>query len=107
MAEEVFQRALETFYKHNVSMTKDRTGIMIFISLLERKVEVLADCGINEKVENNYWNQIVTNLVSKIKEGSIAIGLCEAILDCGKSLESSFPIKDNDVNEISNDLITD
>lgn len=107
MAEEVFQRALEVFYQNKVSMTKDRTGIMIFISLLEHKVEVLADCGINEKVEKEYWNTLVGRLVFKIKNGNISEGLSEAILDCGKSLQASFPIEKDDVNEISNELVTD
>ncbi len=106
MQEEVFQRALEVFYKNEVSMTKDRTGIMIFISLLERKVEVLADCGINEQVEKDYWNTLVASLISKIKDGQIIEGLGEAITECGRSLESSFPIKSDDTNEISDDLIT-
>ena len=107
MQDEVFQRALEVFYKNKVSMTKDRTGIMIFISLLERKVEVLADCGINEKVEKNYWNGLMENLIEKIKNGNIIEGLSEAIADCGKSLEASFPIHKDDTNEISDELITE
>ncbi len=107
MDEEVFQRALEVFYKNKVSMTKDRTGIMIFISLLERKVEILADCGINEKVEKEYWNNMLNNLLSKIKTNDITSGLAEAIAECGRSLEKSFPIKGDDTNEISDDLVTD
>ncbi|OUR99524.1 hypothetical protein A9Q84_00460 [Halobacteriovorax marinus] len=107
MEEEVYQRALEIFHNHRVSMTKDRTGIMIYISLLERKVEVLADCGINEKVEKDYWNKLVSGLISKIKDGKIVEGLNAAISECGHSLQDSFPIQEDDENEISDELITD
>lgn len=106
MDEETFQRALEVFYKNSVSMTKDRTGIMIYISLLERKAFILADCGINEKVASDYWDKLILKLISKIKDGHIVHGLSEAITECGKSLEASFPIQHDDTNEISNDLIT-
>jgi len=107
MQEEVYQRALEIFHNHRVSMTKDRTGIMIYISLLEKKVEVLADCGINEKVEKDYWNKLVTNLLLKIKDGKTVEGITNAINECGHSLQDSFPIQEGDTNEISDELITD
>jgi len=107
MQEEVYQRALQVFYENKVSMTKDRTGIMIFISLLERRVEVLADCGINEKVEKDYWNNLVNWLIKKIKEGNKIEGLVSAIDTCGKSLMEFFPIKEDDTNEVSDELITE
>lgn len=107
MEEEVNQKAIEIYFENHVSMTRDRTGIMIFISLLERKVKVLADCGINEKVEKDYWEKIVKNLILNIKRGEIVKGMSEAIETCGNSLEKSFPIKGDDTNEISNDLITE
>jgi putative membrane protein len=105
--EEVYQRSLEVFYENKVSMTRDRTGIMIFISLLERKVEVLADCGINEKVEENYWNDLVKSLSSDISNGNMISGVANSIKTCGKKLIESFPAKHDDTNEIVDELITD
>lgn len=107
MNEEVYQRALEIFHNHSVSMTKDRTGIMIYISLLERKVEVLADSGISQKVDKDYWDKLVATLLIQIAEKKLVKGLASAISECGKSLEESFPIQSDDTNEISDDLITD
>lgn len=107
MQEEVYQQAIQMFYENSVSITKDRTGIMIFISLLERKVQVLADCGINEKVAADYWNNIVENILSSIKTGKLIEGMAQAIDSCGQSLIENFPIQDDDKNEISDELITD
>jgi putative membrane protein len=107
MQEEVYQRSLEVFYENRISMTRDRTGIMIFISLLERKVEVLADCGINEKVEKNYWNDLVRSLSSEISKGNMINGIVKSINTCGEKLVESFPAKHDDTNEISDELITD
>ena len=107
MNEEVHQRAIEVYFENKVSMTRDRTGIMIFVSLLEHKVEVLADCGINQKVEKNYWNDLVKNLVSEIASGKKVEGMISAIESCGNSLKGSFPIKADDTNEVANHLITD
>ena len=107
MNEEVHQRAIELYFENQVSMTRDRTGIMIFVSLLEHKVEVLADSGINAKVEKNYWNELVAKLVSSIASGKKVEGMVSAIETCGKSLQDEFPIKSDDANEVSDHLITD
>jgi putative membrane protein len=105
--EEVYQRSLEVFYEHKVSMTKDRTGIVIFISLLERKVKVLADSGINEKVEKDYWNDLVKSLSNEIGQGNMINGVVKAIATCGEKLIESFPAKNDNTNQISDELITD
>ncbi|MBT3235819.1 MAG: hypothetical protein HN353_07700 [Bdellovibrionales bacterium] len=107
LQEESHQRAIQIFHEHQVSMTRDRTGIMIFISLLERRVLVLADAGINQQVAANYWDQLVATLVGRIKEGREIEGIIEAIEECGKALSNSFPRKDDDTNEISDQLVTD
>jgi putative membrane protein len=103
--EEVYQKALEVFFEHNVSQTVDRTGILILVSTLEHKIEVLADCGINSKVDENYWNDIVKKLIIDIKNKQFIPGICKAIEDCGKKLEENFPRKENDTNEIKDELI--
>ncbi len=103
--EEVYQKALEVFFEHHISQTVDRTGILILVSTLEHKIEVLADCGINSKVDKNYWNDIVEKLIIDIKNKQFIPGICRAIEDCGKKLEESFPRKENDTNEIKDELI--
>lgn len=105
--EEVYQRALEVFYENKISMTKERTGIVIYVSLLERKVQVLADCGVNEKVPENYWDELVGNLSSDISRGDLVEGIITSIHTCGEKLIENFPIKEDDTNEITDELITD
>lgn len=107
MQEEVYQRAVEVFHQSNVSKTKDRTGIMIFISLLERRVEVMADSGISTKLPEDYWQDIVTKLIANIRQGRTISGLSESISECGQKLIEFFPIQSDDENEICDELITD
>lgn len=107
MTEETYQKALEIYFENGVSMTRDRTGILIFLSLLERKVLVLADAGINEKVAKNHWDELVGKLLGRIKKGQLVEGLCDAIKVCGEDLSQNFPIKADDTNELSNKVITE
>ncbi|MCY4524046.1 MAG: TPM domain-containing protein, partial [Halobacteriovoraceae bacterium] len=106
LSQEVHQRAIQAFYNNNLHTTRDRTGILIMVSLLEHRAEILADTGINEKVPPRTWRKILNPMVKKIKKDDLTAGLCEAIQACGKILDEHFPIKPDDKNELSNEVVT-
>lgn len=103
--EEVNQRALQAFYTHNLHATKDRTGILIMVSLLEHRVEILADTGINSKVSRDAWQDIVNDMISCIKTDNLTEGLCIAVRECGKILAKDFPGSHDNPDEVCNKLI--
>ena len=105
--EEVHQRALQAFFENDLHTTEDRTGILIMISVLEHRVEILADQGINDKVPQDTWNKILEPLVHSLKQDRLGEGLVHTIVECGKILSKHFPIKENDKNELSNKIVTD
>ena len=105
--EEVHQRALQAFFENNLHTTKGRTGILIMISVLEHRVEILADKGINDKVPQDTWNKILAPLVYSLKNDRLGEGLVQTIVECGKVLSMHFPIQEDDKNELSNKIITD
>lgn len=85
---EVEQRAREAFLTHEVFRTRDRTGILIFVSLFERRVMVLADEGIHRLVPEQAWNGLVADLVAAIRRGEASAGLVGAVERCGELLRS-------------------
>jgi putative membrane protein len=105
--EEVRQRALQAFYAHRLHHTKDRTAILIMVSLLEHRVEVLADAGINEKVSSDTWRGIVNHMIARIKTNELAEGLCIAVRECGEILAKDFPGQHDNPDELSNRLIVE
>lgn len=105
--EEVRQRTLEAFYSNNLHQTKDSTGVLIFISLLERRINIIGDKGINQKVDQDFWDNEVEVLSKSIKSKKVISGLTEVIIDIGDKLEEYFPIKNDDQNELKNELVTD
>ncbi|MDC1174264.1 TPM domain-containing protein [Bacteriovoracaceae bacterium] len=107
MKEEVYQRCTQAFLENGLHTTKDNTGILIAISLLEHKVEIMADYGINQKVNKNTWKEICQGLTKKIKSGDINGGIVEAINECGKHLIEHFPKTEDNQNELSNQLVID
>ena len=103
--EEVQQKAYESFMQLNLHRTKDRTGILIFVSMLEHRIMVLADSGINDVAPENYWQDVVGVLSARIRSGDLVSGLCEAITLCGELLEEKFPIAADDQNELKNTVV--
>jgi len=99
------QRAECAFLEEEVFNTKQRTGIMIFISFFEREVMVVADKGISKVVEQKVWDKIVTDLLISIRNEKMVDGIEASIKKCGEILlEKGFLKADDDVNELTDDL---
>jgi len=97
--------AREQFFEQNLHRTKDNTGLLIFVSVAERYVEILADVGINEKVEAGYWQPAIETFVSAVKAGQTAKGFSDTIEYCGKALIEHFPAEGENPNELPDHLI--
>jgi putative membrane protein len=93
--------ALE-FQAAGVADTRHRTGILLYVSLAERHVVVLADRGIHERVPDGTWDDVVARVVTGIKQGRAEEGLIEAIRLCGQHLAAQFPRQPGDVDELPN-----
>ncbi|MGH7491424.1 MAG: TPM domain-containing protein [bacterium] len=83
----VTRRATQAFLHEEIFKTRDRTGILVFLSLLEHKVVVMGDTGINAKVEQPDWNEVVQLLVAGMRAGEPAQALISAIQKCGELLQ--------------------
>ena len=101
----VRRRALQAFVEEEVFRTRDRTGILIFVSLFEHRVAVLGDAGINAAVEQREWDGIVAGLVAGIRSGRPAPALVTAVEACGELLEThGVSIRPDDEDELANQL---
>jgi putative membrane protein len=101
----VYEAALLAFYEQGLYKTRDRTGILIYVSLLEKSVIVLGDTGINEKVKQEHWDGVVKLIVGGIRKGNIAQGIVAGILSCKEMLKTHFPVKPDDTDELKDDLV--
>jgi putative membrane protein len=83
--------AVEQFSIRGIAHTKDRSGILIFVSLAERYARIIADDGIAARVTQAGWQGAVDALVAHMRDGRIADGFVAAIDLCGKELAAHFP----------------
>ncbi|MBN1929904.1 MAG: hypothetical protein JW764_10230 [Chlorobiaceae bacterium] len=105
IAEEVEEAATHSFYHRKVHETRDRTGILIYISLYEHSVRVLADTGIDAVAGRQPWQGVVDTITKGIREGRPGEGICTAVGQCGELLTRHFPRKADDTNELGDAVI--
>jgi putative membrane protein len=104
----VRRRADQAFLREEVFRTRDRTGILIFLSLFEHRVVVLADKGISAVVEQREWDAIVAGIVAGMRARRPAAALVEGIASCGELLaRRGVAIRPDDIDEISDALRTE
>ena len=99
--------AEEAFQKYGLYKTKDKTGFLLFLSHKEHSIEILADEGINAKIEQGVWNVMVSNLAKDIQSGNICMGICGIVEQAGILLTQHFPIQEGDINELSNEVVVE
>lgn len=100
----VRRRAEEAFYAHNLHQTREKSGVLILLSLMEHRVQLLADVGIHQRVPPETWERLVQQIASGVKEGRPFEALQGAIDACGRLLAEHFPRRPDDTDELPNQL---
>jgi putative membrane protein len=83
--------ALEQFVVRRIANTKNRCGVLIFVSLAEHYARIVADDGIAQKVNNAEWQAAIDALTAHMRDGRIAAGFIAAIERCGAVLAAHAP----------------
>lgn len=102
---DIRELAESEFYKLNMHQTRDKTGVLLFFLLAERKFFILADKGINEKVNQDVWDKVSSEIQENFKNGYFSKGIVQGIENVGSLLSEHFPIKPDDENELTNKVV--
>lgn len=105
LVDQVDMRSEIEFYESNITNTRDGTGILLFVSLMEHRAVVLADKAIKDKVSEETWSEVCSILITGIKKGDMSMAFTDAIKKCGEVLTPHFPVKTDDTNELNDHLI--
>jgi uncharacterized membrane protein len=79
-----------------------RNGILIYVSMETRKAAIIGDKGIHEKVEPTYWQDLLNAMLAQFKQAAYEKGLTDIVAQVGVLLSTHYPIRANDINELSN-----
>lgn len=104
LVESVHEAALASFVRNGLHRTEDRTGILIYLSVLERRAEILADEGIHQKLGDAFWQAELDRIVAGLREGNAKAAFVASIQSMGLKLAQHFPAKEKNANELSDEL---
>jgi len=103
LAHRVGMRAEAAFLEEEVFDTRERTGILLFVALFERRVVVLGDSGINAAVEQSEWDEVVQRMLRELRQGRAVEAILGGVEDCGRLLEHrGVEIRPDDTDELDN-----
>ena len=101
----VGERAIDLFKVGAEQRTHGNTGVLLYLSLRERRAEIVADQPIAEKVAPEVWGHAMTDMLAEIRQGRLPEGLAAGVRHVGEILSEHFPRAEDDVNELPDRLI--
>jgi uncharacterized membrane protein len=104
IVEDVLDHAAFIFEELGMHRTQDRNGVLIYVSVAERRAAVIGDAGINAKLPGGYWNETLGVMLEQFKAGRYCEGLCMGVERLGEQLRTHFPRANDDRNELSDEV---
>ena len=101
----VTNRAFRYFTESGVYDTAEHSGILIFVSYMERQVRIVADSGISKHISQDLWNLIADELAENLRKGEATKAFTIAIEKCGQLLAENFPPHEENPNELPDGLV--
>lgn len=104
---DVLDRAAWIFNKLGMQKTAERNGILFYLAVDNRKFAVIGDAGIHAKVPDGFWEDIRNSMTDSFRDGKFTEGLTRGILTAGMQLKEHFPHREDDINELPDDISFD
>ncbi|MGK2899555.1 MAG: TPM domain-containing protein [Burkholderiaceae bacterium] len=94
------ERAIDLFSQLRVWDTQQNTGVLIYLLLADRAVEIVADRGIHAKVDSQEWSKVCRQMEAAFKESNFEGGVVSGVLAVTRHLQQHFPSDNHDRNEL-------
>ena len=101
---DVLDRGAYLFEKLGMHKTAGRNGVLFYLAVEDQKFAILGDAGINAVTPEDFWDNIKEKMQAEFREGRFAEGLQWGIRQAGDSLKEHFPHRDDDINELPDDI---
>ncbi|HEY6160316.1 MAG TPA: TPM domain-containing protein [Bacteroidia bacterium] len=101
---DVVECAQKVFAKLKMHHTRERNAVLFYLAVKDRQFAIYGDEGIHEKVKDDFWNSVRDKMLERFKQGQFTEGLCEGIIEAGMQLQKYFPHRDDDKDELSNEV---
>lgn len=103
---DALDRAAEVFHLLKMQETENRNATLVYVAVKDRQVAVFGDEGIHLKVGDEYWNNVVKEMLLQFTGNDYAKAIAEAVIQIGNALQTHFPYdKDTDKNELPDEIV--
>ncbi|WP_436416838.1 TPM domain-containing protein [Petrimonas sulfuriphila] len=99
--------AYKKFKQLKMDTTALRNSVLIYVAPYNHKAAVVGDSGIDEAAQEGFWDSVLEEMFSFFKNGRICEGICRGVGKVGELVNSRYPVSENDVNELCDDVIWD
>ena len=87
------KKAIDVFNKLKMHETKQRNGVLIYLSFSDKKLAIIGDQGINDVVPADFWESTKNEMIFRFKRSEFAQGIIDAVAEAGKQLQHYFPVQ--------------
>ena len=102
--EDVLDHAAHIFKTLKMHKTELRNGVLFYMAIKDHKFAILGDVGINQKVPENFWDDIKQHMLAHFKKNELTTGLSTGIRMAGEQLAAHFPFEKDDENELPDEI---
>ena len=99
-----FEKATKYFEELDMHKTILRNGVLIYLAVADHKFAIIGDAGINERVSDDFWETTKEKMIQHFRNSDYVSGLIAGIHEAGEQLQYFFPRKEDDINELPNDI---
>lgn len=100
----VFDRAKAVFEELKMDATALKNGVVIYLAAEDHKFYIMGDSGIDKVVPDNFWESTKDIMQTHFRQGRFKQGLVDGILKAGEQLKKHFPVAEDDINELSDEI---
>ena len=101
---DIMDRSAMVFNILKMNETAERNGVLIYLAIKDKKFSIIGDEGINKMVEHDFWNDVKDMMAGHFRSGNFTEGIIQGVLRVGEKLQTFFPHKSDDINELSDDI---
>jgi uncharacterized membrane protein len=101
---DAYERAMDVFHELKMDETELKNGVLIYLAVDDHHFVICGDQGINDVVQDDFWNCTRDLMIVQFKTGNFKQGLIDGITRAGEQLQSYFPWLEGDTNELSNEI---
>lgn len=99
------EAAFKKFYALKMEETQLRNGVLIYVSPAYHKAAIIGDQDIHDAVNGGFWDEALEKMLLHFKQGEIVEGICKGVGKVGELIKSRYPLSENDINELGDEVI--